>query len=125
MAGLEAAWAFFGGIPKYLVVDNFPAAVAGADALHPHLTRGFLEYSQHRGFITDPARVRRPKDKPKVERGVQYVRECTASTLMAQATSAPVPGSHDNSHAYSPKSSQHPHTGPLKCLLSETFLSPC
>ena len=44
IAGLEAAWAFFGGIPKYLVIDNFPAAVAGADALHPRLTRGFLEY---------------------------------------------------------------------------------
>ena len=75
IAGLEAAWAFFGGIPKYLVIDNFPAAVAGADVLHPRLTRGFLEYSQRRGFITDPARVRHPKDKPKVERGVQYVRE--------------------------------------------------
>ena len=24
IAGLEAAWAFFGGIPKYLVIDNFP-----------------------------------------------------------------------------------------------------
>ena len=75
IAGLEAAWAFFGGIPRYLVIDNFPAVVAGADALHPRLTRGFLEYSQHRGFITDPARVRHPKDKPHVERGVQYVRE--------------------------------------------------
>ena len=75
IAGLEAAWAFFGGVPRYLVIDNFPAAVAGADALHPRLTRGFLEYSQHRGFITDPARVRHPKDKPHVERGVQYVRE--------------------------------------------------
>ena len=75
IAGLEAAWAFFGGIPQYLVIDNFPAAVAGADALHPKLTRGFLEYSQHRGFITDPARVRHPRDKPRVERGVQYVRE--------------------------------------------------
>ena len=75
IAGLEAAWAFFGGIPKYLVIDNFPAAVAGADSLHPRLTRGFLEYSQRRGFITDPARVRHPRDKPKVERGVQYVRE--------------------------------------------------
>ena len=73
--GLEAAWAFFGGVPRYLVIDNFPAAVAGADALHPRLTRGFLEYSQHRDFITDPARVRHPKDKPHVERGVQYVRE--------------------------------------------------
>ena len=75
IAGLEAAWAFFDGVPRYLVIDNFPAAVAGADALHPRLTRGFLEYAQHRGFICDPARVRHPKDKPKVERGVQYVRE--------------------------------------------------
>ena len=53
IAGLESTWEFFGGIPKYLVVDNFPAAVAGTDALHPGLTRGILEYSQHRGFITD------------------------------------------------------------------------
>ena len=75
IAGLESAWAFFGGIPKYLVIDNFPAAVAGAGALHPKPTRGFLEYSQRSGFIADAARVRRPKDKPKVERGVPYVRE--------------------------------------------------
>ena len=75
IAGLEAAWSFLGGIPRYLVVDNFPAAVAGPDPLHPRFTQGFLEYSQHRGFVADPARVRHPKDKPKVERGVQYVRE--------------------------------------------------
>ena len=75
IAGLEAAWAFFGGIPRYLVIDNFPAAVAGAGALHPRLTRGFLEYSQHRSFITDPARVRYPRDNSRVERSVQYARE--------------------------------------------------
>ena len=73
--GLEAAWAFFEGVPNYLVIDNFPVAVAGVDPLHPRLTRGFLEYSQHRGFISDPARVRHPRDKPRVERGVPYVRE--------------------------------------------------
>ena len=73
--GLEAAWAFFGGVPRYLVIDNFPAAVAGADALHPRFTRGFLEYARHRGFISDPARVRKPRDKPRVERSVSYVRE--------------------------------------------------
>ncbi len=75
IAGLEAAWAFFGDVPRYLVIDNFPAAVAGADPLHPRLTRGFLEYSQHRGFVAGPARARHPKDKPKVERAVSYVRE--------------------------------------------------
>ena len=73
--GLEAAWGFFEGVPNYLVIDNFPSAVAGVDPLHPRLTRGFLEYSQHRGFIADPARVRHPRDKPRVERGVPYVRE--------------------------------------------------
>ena len=73
--GLEAAWAFFQGMPRYLVIDNFPAAVAGADPLNPRLTRGFLEYVQHRGFFADPARVRHPKDKPKVENGIRYVRE--------------------------------------------------
>ena len=40
--GLEAGWAFFEGVSKYLVIDNFPAAVAGPDRLHPRLTRGFL-----------------------------------------------------------------------------------
>jgi transposase len=73
--GLEAAWRFFGGIPKRLILDNFPAAVAGTDPLAPRPTRGFLEYSQARGFLVDPARVCHPKDKPHVERGIPYVRE--------------------------------------------------
>ncbi len=73
--GLEKGFAFFGGIPRYLVIDNFPAAVAGADSLNPRLTRGFLEYAQYRGFFADPARPGHPKDKPKVENSVNYVRE--------------------------------------------------
>lgn len=75
IAGLETAWRFFGGIPRRLILDNFPAAIAGPDALDPRPTRGFLEYSQERGFFIDPARVRKPKDKPHVERSIQYVRE--------------------------------------------------
>lgn len=73
--GLEACWTFFGGVPHYLVIDNFAAAVAGTDPLNPRLTRGFLEYAQHRGLIVDPTRVRHPQDKPKVESGIRYVRE--------------------------------------------------
>jgi hypothetical protein len=73
--GLEACWAFFGGIPHYVVLDNFPAAVVGTDPLNPQLTRGFLEYAQYRGFIADPTRPGHPKDKPKVERGMSYARE--------------------------------------------------
>jgi len=75
IAGFETAWAFFSGVPRTLVLDNFPAAVVGPDPLNPQLSRGFLEYSQRRGFLADPARPYHPKDKPKVERGVRYVRE--------------------------------------------------
>lgn len=73
--GMEAAWAFFGGLPRFVVIDNFPAAVIGPDPYNPRLTRGFLEYAQHRGFIPDTARPGHAKDKPKVERQVPYIRE--------------------------------------------------
>jgi hypothetical protein len=33
-----------------------------------------LDYAQHAGFATDPARIRCPQDKPRVERAVQFVR---------------------------------------------------
>ena len=72
--GLEKAWAFFQGCPKRLILDNFPAAVAGTDPLNPRPTRAFVEYSQARGLLLDPARVRRPRDKPQIERFVQYAR---------------------------------------------------
>jgi transposase len=73
-AGCEAAWVFFGGVFRVLIPDNASPIVAGADAVNPRFTVGWLDYAQHCGFATDAARVRSPKDKPKVERNVQYVR---------------------------------------------------
>lgn len=74
IAGCEAAWAFFGGVFKVLVPDNLKPVVTDADPVNPRLSTGWLDYAQHAGFVTDPARVRSPKDKPRVERAVQYVR---------------------------------------------------
>jgi len=74
IAGCEAAWEFFGGVFKVLIPDNLKAVVTEADAVNPRLSTGWLDYAQHVGFATDPARVRRPQDKPRVERVVQYVR---------------------------------------------------
>ena len=74
IAGCEAAWVFFGGVFQVLIPDNASAVVADADAVNPRFTAGWLDYAQHCGFATDAARVRSPKDKPKVERAVQYVR---------------------------------------------------
>jgi hypothetical protein len=74
IAGCEQAWGFFGGVFRVLIPDNMSAVVADADALNPRLTTGWLDYSQHCGFVTDTARVRHAKDKPRVERTVHYVR---------------------------------------------------
>ena len=73
IAGCEDAWAFFGGVFRVVIPDNMSPVVARADAVNPRLTREWLEYSQARGFATDPARVRHPRDKPRVEAGVKYV----------------------------------------------------
>jgi transposase len=74
IAGCEAAWRFYGGVFKVLIPDNLKPVVANADPVNPTFTVGWLDYAQARGFGTDPARVRSPKDKPRVERVVQYVR---------------------------------------------------
>ncbi len=73
--GLEAAWAFFGGVVKRLVIDNLKPAVTTADRYAPVVDRVFLEYAQARGFVADPTVVRHPTGKPKVERGIPYARE--------------------------------------------------
>jgi transposase len=72
--GCEAAWGFFGGVFRTVVPDNMSAIVDDADALEPRLNQAFVEYAQTRGFRVDPARVRRPQDKPRVERSVPFVR---------------------------------------------------
>lgn len=72
--GFEAAWGFFGGVFRTVIPDNLKAIVIGADPLEPRLNEAFVEYAQARGFHVDPARVRSPQDKPRVERTVQFVR---------------------------------------------------
>jgi hypothetical protein len=72
--GCEAAWVFFGGVFKVLIPDNLTAVVDKADPTAPRFNQAFIEYAQAREFVVDPARVRSPQDKPRVERTVPFVR---------------------------------------------------
>ena len=74
IAGCEAAWAFYDGVFATLIPDNLKAIVDGAHSTDPRLNEAFIEYAQDRGFLIDPARVRSPQDKPRVERTVPFVR---------------------------------------------------
>jgi transposase len=71
----EAAWEFFGGVFRVLIPDNTKAIVQTANPLSPAIVRAFLEYAQTRGFHVDTTRVRSPKDKARVERTIQPVRD--------------------------------------------------
>jgi hypothetical protein len=75
IAGCEAAWAFYGGVFATVIPDNMKAIVDKADATEPRLNQAFVEYAQSRGLVIDPARVRSPQDKPRVERMVPFVRQ--------------------------------------------------
>jgi transposase len=75
IAGCEAAWVFFGGVFATVIPDNMKAIVDKSDPLEPRLNQAFVEYAQSRGFVIDPARVRSPQDKPRVERMVPFVRQ--------------------------------------------------
>ncbi|MGH3123458.1 MAG: IS21 family transposase [Streptosporangiaceae bacterium] len=72
IAGCEAAWEFFGGMFGVLIPDNLKPVVDKADRLEPGWNREWLEYVQARGLVTDPARVRSPQDKGRVEAGVKF-----------------------------------------------------
>jgi transposase len=73
--GLDHAWWFFGAAIRTLVPDNTRAMIKDPDALNPTLVASFLDYVQARGIFVDPARIKSPKDKPRVENQVPYVRE--------------------------------------------------
>jgi transposase len=69
------AFAFFGGVPKRLVPDNLRTGVARPDLYDPKINRCYAELADHYGALVDPARRGKPKDKPRVERPMPYVRD--------------------------------------------------
>lgn len=67
------AFEFFGGVPELLVPDNALTAVKKADLYEPELNATYQDMGDHYGIGIDPARVRTPTDKPKVEIAVKVV----------------------------------------------------
>jgi len=67
------AFEAFGGVPRVLVPDNLKAAVTRPHRYEPVLNRTYEALAQHYGVAVVPARAARPRDKAKVEVGVQVV----------------------------------------------------
>jgi transposase len=66
---------FFGGIPVRLNFDNLKSGVIKPDLYDPEFNRTYQEMAEFYGCFLDPCRVAKPKDKAKVERDVQTIRQ--------------------------------------------------
>lgn len=69
------AFAFFGGVPETVLLDNLKAGVVRPDRYDPTVNRAYAELERHYGFAVDPAQVATPQHKGKVERAIPTVRQ--------------------------------------------------
>ncbi len=67
------AFQFFGGVTEVVVPDNLKAGVTHPSRYDPEINITYQEMAAHYGVAVIPARVARPRDKAKVEVGVQNV----------------------------------------------------
>lgn len=69
----QRAFRFFGGVPELVVPDNLKSGVTAPCRYDPDLNPTYHELALHYSTAILPARVRKPRDKAKVETGVQLV----------------------------------------------------
>ena len=63
----------FGGVPQIVTPDNLRSGVKSPHRYDPEINRTYHEFAEHYGLAVIPARVRKPRDKAKVENGVLVV----------------------------------------------------
>ena len=75
------AFGYFGGVARQLVSDNLKAGVTRACFHEPEVNRTYTEMAAHYATSVLPARPYKPRDKAKVEVGVQVVQRWILARL--------------------------------------------
>jgi transposase len=75
------AFAFFDGVPELLVPDNLKSGITQASYYDPEINPTYQRFAEHYGVAVLPARPYRPKDKAKVEAGVQLAQRWIIAKL--------------------------------------------
>jgi transposase len=71
VAGHQNTFEFLGGCPQIVVPDNLRSGVSKAHRYEPDVNATYQEMATHYGVAIIPTRARKPRDKAKVEVGVQ------------------------------------------------------
>jgi len=79
--GHVRAFEFFGGVVKIVVPDNLKTGVQKPNYYEPDINPAYQELAEYYQFAVLPARVKKPKDKGKVENGVQNVERWVIAPL--------------------------------------------
>jgi 4-hydroxybutyryl-CoA dehydratase/vinylacetyl-CoA-Delta-isomerase len=83
---------FLGGVMKAAVPDNLKAGITKPSRYEPGVNRTYQELADHYGFVVLPARIRKPRDKAKVEVAVQIVSRYTDRNFLSRLLPPPQPG---------------------------------
>lgn len=75
------AFEYFGGVPEMVIPDNLLSGVSKACRYEPDINATYHEMSVHYNTVIIPARVRKPRDKAKVEAGVLVVERWILAAL--------------------------------------------
>jgi transposase len=75
---------FLGGVPRQIVPDNLRAGVLRANWYEPGINPTYRDMAAHYGTAILPTRVRKPRDKAKVEVGVLVVERWILARLRNQ-----------------------------------------
>lgn len=75
------AFEYFGGVTEIIVPDNLKSGVTRPCKYEPDINSTYHDMAMHYGTAVVPARVRAPKDKAKVEVGVQIVERWILAAL--------------------------------------------
>jgi transposase len=78
------AFTFFGGVTQLVIVDNLKSGVTRADRYEPEVNRSYQEMLIHYTTTALPTRPKKPRDKAKVEYGVQLVERWILARLRHQ-----------------------------------------
>jgi len=76
----------FGGVPQWLKLDNFKAAVTQAHRYDPILNPLFQAWASHYGIVLSPCDPGKPNQKGRVERDCRYTRESFVKTITETVT---------------------------------------
>lgn len=79
-----AALEFFGGVPEAIVPDNLRSGVSRACRYDPDTNPTYLAFAEHYETAIIPTRAYKPRDKAKVEVGVQVVQRWILAVLRRQ-----------------------------------------